>query len=1074
MDQLQKLVKKELFSSDNTKLLSDRAQTLLIFERTFLDKSQKYLFDSGLIRHLLQLGTAFRRGDDELAKTVLAIFGSLRKIITKDGEISDFRYVVFHGMALANSFHKFAEMGNSLVWSDERHKIERYLAEGKPTDLNKIKKFKKIFRKRFELLRRGGQITTDFWEKTEYLLTIAESNDSGEARLAARALSYLVVANDYVPDKLGIFGLVDDIEAIEIVYQRFKEDMQGEILLQEFLSVDNAMQSLLLEREAKEKPLHKPLVPLGKPIMISILSSNFLLQSGKKRVLQLVPDRGITILSQLLSLTIMSKRKTEKQRVLPEKGAKIYFNRPNSSLEVIFDGRSKMVPGKVTVYNEANLDNPISSSVMIPEVALDFCTLQPKRKRIEQNAGKLMDWLVQDQSFVPPHISFEGKRFAKIFLLTNLNRFRKMLIGFKPFGLNLGNFLDFKYEATTGSKESLLLQPATSNNRVIDVFSSAELVYEKLEDLGSELENTLLLCDDEVLAENFLGIMSDSWGFENLSILIIAELHNRKIQTISGNRNFVSLSMQPHFQELANQDLISQSGVRVLEFVDPITNFENKIVRASKIPDYEFRIPENNIINSFLQIERAIWKENSAGAKINDQLLFKLQKLSTLIIKSWLPPSSEEIGIIMTLISELIKLAEYESTQSPQVSGLLSLLRDNDEKLLKIPESRGVLKHLIENPEKKLNVFTEYETNIPKITFILSQKNIKNAHVYSPSTLAGNFLNGSLIVPYLPSIRFTQLLTSSSVSENLLLFFSEFEKKSFDGRSARAKNQNRHLAFANADSFSGTSLEKKMKTITRKFQERPIKVEKETDNYISDKIKSYSNKYIYEGKDSSETIPFYFNENTKFLFIPPRASIFCIDDEKKFYRIDAKDISEGNRFCLLTGAKSDLLDYVTSSTNPEYDKYKSKGSIWREELQELMRKRWVNDFSSFQLYLEQNGIKRTEITIRNWLKDTTIIAPQKYKDTISKMTNLDGISEKFKDKVNTVIESIEKSYEARRNAESSFLISLNQSSSFTSNEEEVITRMGSKSFRFDVITITAVGRQISVPNEDLWKIQEVT
>ena len=59
-----------------------------------------------------------------------------------------------------------------------------------------------------------------------------------EKILASQALSYLVEAQDVVPDSLGLFGLVDDLEAIRIAIERLNPTKRSQHILQEVLAVD--------------------------------------------------------------------------------------------------------------------------------------------------------------------------------------------------------------------------------------------------------------------------------------------------------------------------------------------------------------------------------------------------------------------------------------------------------------------------------------------------------------------------------------------------------------------------------------------------------------------------------------------------------------------------------------------------------------------------------------------------------------------------------------------------------------------------------------------------------------------
>ena len=139
-----------------------------------------------------------------------------------------------------------------------------------------------------------------------------------------------------------------------------------------------------------------------------------------------------------------------------------------------------------------------------------------------------------------------------------------------------------------------------------------------------------------------------------------------------------------------------------------------------------------------------------------------------------------------------------------------------------------------------------------------------------------------LIVPYLPVARFSKMLTSMSVSVRLIAFLSQNEKQSFLGRLQQAETQNRKLAISSYKSFANTPIEKTMKGIVKRFRQSKVRVEKETDILIDEKIREYSKKFAYQGNNSVDAVPIYFEENTKIILLSPRSSLISITENNEF------------------------------------------------------------------------------------------------------------------------------------------------------------------------------------------------
>ena len=191
-----------------------RKAQLRIYENVIFEVSQKFLLDSGLIKHILKLGTAYRRGSFDLRLIAAATFELIKRLQDKNLDILHLRFIVFSAVSKANEFDESKEIGLSLLWKDEREKLLEYLSKPCDFDYDSLDRFQEVYDSRLSIMRRGGQITLKFWDNIEKLVIIAKNKNDKNHHLAISALSYLVEERDIVDDRLGLFGLVDDIEVI--------------------------------------------------------------------------------------------------------------------------------------------------------------------------------------------------------------------------------------------------------------------------------------------------------------------------------------------------------------------------------------------------------------------------------------------------------------------------------------------------------------------------------------------------------------------------------------------------------------------------------------------------------------------------------------------------------------------------------------------------------------------------------------------------------------------------------------------------------------------------------------------
>ena len=118
------------------------------------------------------------------------------------------------------------------------------------------------------------------------------------------------------------------------------------------------------------------------------------------------------------------------------------------------------------------------------------------------------------------------------------------------------------------------------------------------------------------------------------------------------------------------------------------------------------------------------------------------------------------------------------------------------------------------------------------------------------------------------------------------------------------------------------------------------------------------------------------------------------------------------------------------------------------------------------------GVAREEPTIRNWLNDSSLIAPSDYRNVIEKFKDA-GFSSAFAQQANSISEAITNTYEMRRGAKEEILRVLNAGVNYSDGDKSVRLRFGQQRLEFSVELIEALGSQLSIATNELGSIKRV-
>jgi len=1061
-----------------------REQKLKEFEKTLVKLFEISCLDPILLEHLLQFGTVIRRTNSlELLGIALAVFECLAyeaQGLKQNGFSHRIRWLIFEGVRRCLAFDDFAAMGTSRVWKDELEEILRHFEKVSPIQGGDIKKFYNHYKAKFKIFQYSGAVTGLFWSEVNQLLLVMKQGKPHEKLLAQKALSYLVEEHDVVPDNLGVFGLVDDIEAIKLAIERINPLNRSEYIFQQFISVDASIHSMLIEREHGDLYGALPLLGLSKPLQMCIGGTRYLLENKAGNTLTVLPDRGFMLLPFVSSYLLAPSSSSRKPKWLNETNKRVYFNIHTRSVGVTYcgpaiDQAGQKVPGRVKISNGSDFQGE-NFTRFIPEVAMNFATARPRYpNNCINDATKIAEWVEREHSFVPPHIHFKNRENQKLMLLTRKAEFLAKINEFKPFGVPIRDLVDFNYFSSSSKCEPICIRRLPGDAAEVNVFSNPGVLAEVLrlksfEDDWLETQ-TIIVCDDESLAEDLLGMVAlENPQFGNTSFVFFAETHQERFQSLCASKGFQVFAIHGHIQSLiaGTKDALRDDAS------DALSRYECKIARALIPPNRNFigfKHPEfDEYVRLFTETTSKIKKNE---IPVGNETIFKAMKLKDALSSSWIPKSVLEKEELRQQIYDVAKSFAYNAQFLPEIRDLEKLLSQNADALVNIAETRAVLEYVNNNSDQDFCLVEEFSTGAESANLIIQDEGISNLEVRSLQSLRGEFLDKPIIVPYLPSRRSADLLLSSAFSNNILLFFSELEHATFHQRKAAVERHSNRLRKLTQKSFKQTYLSDDFEKLNTNLKIDIPLPEPEADENVRGILRTYANRYsVGETKEVAEACPLFIAGGQKMLFLAPMANVIVVGAENTFSLAKAKDLQSGFRICIRASQIGDFLDEFAKYTSPNYSQTKTLATSWKTELKVVFQNRCRGELEGLRRELIRCGVERTEQSIRNWMNDDALIAPIYPRETITKFCEL-GFSSNFVKNLDEIIRAIEKTYEMRRDASEGVLHALNSDVELSEEDRGFKLHFGSETLEFDLEIVEALGSQITIKSSDLGTIRKV-
>ena len=172
-------------------------------------------------------------------------------------------------------------------------------------------------------------------------------------------------------------------------------------------------------------------------------------------------------------------------------------------------------------------------------------------------------------------------------------------------------------------------------------------------------------------------------------------------------------------------------------------------------------------------------------------------------------------------------------------------------------------------------------------------------------------------------------------------------------------------------------------------------------------------------------------------------------------------------------SKSDMLDELASLGQSGYREVKNTATEWKDKLRHLLRNHLENNILQLQNCLALEGIERGEQSIRNWLQDSSLIAPKDPNEVFEKFTKLPGFGDAWHATLGARLDAVRKCYSARRDAGEKILSIINSENSEVGAGREMKVRFGQSELLFKIVEVSFVGQPMEIDVDELWKPQTI-
>lgn len=848
--------------------------------------------------------------------------------------------------------------------------------------LENVKKEISYYIENLKLFAKHSSLSNSLVSSFNFLKNADQNNNlKPEQKLIAhKALSYLILKEDVLPDELGVFGIADDVFIIEKVAYDLGGVKYGEELLTELNEVVKLNDLSFYSEGDKLRPLNRQTQLLLATIKYSIKEAgrlNFIVPNT-------LPLAYVFFIDKFLNTNFVKKQNEF------NKGDDIYFKIPEGYVKLVYGGIQEIHGENFT---KLEIEGEGRKTVYEPTNVLNFAYNAPKeltKYKIKTDLKSFNKIRFLNNQLLPD-FSKEGLPDQnEIIFLTQKNNFDRVVKELKPFRSNLLNIFKFKYFKRTYLSEEDIENHNDSFYEVfgngsyeIKVASDAAVVKELIDE--SEDTSLTLICDNNDLGSSFLSEVSEIKLRKIKNIIFIYPQDAIGDIKNTMDKKFKIFYPSEAFSQMDKPRIYDKQNKSIL------TNFEESLFNSYQKPIIESENLVNFDSDELLKYLRSISKEASIGGYRN--IYLDIRYLINNLLWKIIPFNPEEKNNLKTRLIDFEKnLQILNFKHSEKIIEKIHLLGEEIYELYKNRNLFNLIKKFhSENVKIFSRTYKEYE----------QLRNYLDNFGYSDVDIIyydGTIIDSPLIVPVMPSNDQRNLITQTKFSKKVILNLTPLETQIFMRNSNKGNEWHNFLNHQNKVSFSNFNSVQR-KSIPKAPEKIEDIVDKQKSNDFSNLLKKKLNENDQNNVNQEQQFKdirvqisakaFSINSQpNKFLLTPQNGEVIYYDYKAKTFKTMKTSEKLDDKFILIReNNRGDIYDEICRITNENYAKVKSQLDTWKTILINFMNS-WNLSIEGLNKKLKEYGVVRNDLTIRGWLYNNNTIAPQYPEETFNAILDM--------------------------------------------------------------------------------------
>tara|TARA_B100000989_G_scaffold10665_1_gene7231 strand:- start:10123 stop:13332 length:3210 start_codon:yes stop_codon:yes gene_type:complete len=892
-------------------------------------------------------------------------------------------------------------------------------------------------------------------KQLEFLLDLAFSNDE-DAALGKAPINYLLEKRDIIPDDYGIFGLVDDIYAIDQSYTKLRKINDHDGLIQNF-NIKNQNFSIPFISDENS--------PLSLANVEDIVKVSLSKKEDFFKRLIVLRDIGPIPIFIALSKAIIQRQNSEKginEEFCLEKGKNYIFFDTAKEKKIVAKYAGKVneeffalrgfPPNSNMINNNMHAIFTDKDEYNIQYIEEDLVELaQPTEKKT--SASKTIKLFFNNEykneisnpwtkyNFPKKINSIQSK--GSIFILGQKNKIREYL-NISLFNKPIYQWLGARIFKKDGNYEDL----AYDSNQIfpdpyIYLYSDPDRLIESLDNYwhqnvqehAQKKPELIVICEDHYLENEYL--LNNLYQQETDVILLSSFVNNFN----NKKANAVGFDQIP----LQTNDYVNNVDISGL---DPVSRFFS---RSGKFKS-STQIFENDLLEKFYY-----FKEEMKG-------YFKEERYSYLRIYFYkiilnlqnrvIPLNQEEEESFKKDYKIMLKELDVISYGDSKIQSVFESLKDLETQAVDYSKYSEIKKFCIENSSKQ-NLILCHLRQKKRLNKILFEDEL-NARAETFTNIEKDIIKGKIFSAIAQSNAISLKLKSTRYADEICFLVNDTEKKSLD-LSIKKINQYFESYFQNDGTSS--SIDYDYSDVTSTLTEELV------DHYHNSARERFSG-----NKDSEmEARMFIFDEGKVFL-TPKAHQNLCIPRNGSQVDYKASNLlKSGDKIVIAESISGNEILHLLmdSEEKNSYPQVEESAQRWQDEL-----KKYANDqnysYKELTEKLQENGVSKHIATVKSWLNDPETIMPRS-QDDLFKIFKLVGLNDK--DIFEKCYKMCQRVYSLRKLCRQR-LISKIRKIDLSGSEETFSITVNEQDLSFNIYEIEAI-KDINAERSHMYKLSKI-